>query len=320
MRELPLQDNPRLIVGHEKSDDAGVYLLSDDMALVQTVDFFTPIVDDPYDFGRISAANAFSDIYAMGATPITAMNIVCFPSNKMDFSVLKEIIRGGLDKIHEAEAVLLGGHSVEDEEIKYGLSVTGIVHPERVVMNSGARPGDVLILTKPVGTGILATGLKAGMITEADMFEAIEWMAALNKVPSVVMQKYDVSSCTDITGFGLIGHAMEMARASNVTIEIFSGAVPCFNRAYELASMGMVPAGAYSNRKFCSGQMKVHPDVDNILLDILLDPQTSGGLFISIPERHSIEMLDELKSKGLSHSSIVGVVREYCGFSVVVMP
>ncbi len=315
-----MQDNPRLIVGHEKSDDAGVYLLSDDVAIVQTIDFFTPIVDDPYNFGRIAAANAFSDVYAMGATPITAMNIVCFPTKKMDFFILKEIIRGGLDKIHEAGAVLLGGHSIEDDEIKYGLSVTGIVHPEKVIMNSGARPGDVLVLTKPLGTGILATGLKAGIIAETDMFEAIEWMAALNKIPSVVMQKYKISSCTDITGFGLLGHALEMAKASNVTIEISSTSVPYFDKVYELASMGMIPAGTYANKGFCDRQIKVHPDVDRILLDILLDPQTSGGLFISMPEKQAVRMLYDLKTKGLVHASIVGVVREYCDFSIVVMP
>ncbi len=320
LKELPFREDPRLLVGHEQSDDAGVYILSDETAIVQTIDFFTPIVNDPYDFGRIAAANALSDVYAMGGTPITAMNIVCFPVKHLDLHYLKEILKGGLNKIHEAGAVLVGGHSIEDEEIKYGLSVTGIVHPNKVITNSGARPNDALILTKPIGTGILATGLKGGIITEDDMFEAIEWMAALNKEASEIMQDYSVSACTDITGFGLIGHTLEMARASSVTIEISASLVPFYPKAYELASMGIIPAGTYSNKSFCEKLVAIDPSLDKIMLDILTDPQTSGGLLISVKEPEAELMVEKLKSRGLIYSSIIGKVKKQSEFSIIISP
>ena len=216
MEDLPLEEDPNLLVGRETSDDAGVYRLSGEVALVQTVDFITPVVNDPYDFGRIAAANALSDVYAMGGRPLTAMNIVCFPVKQMDKEILREILRGGLAKVHEAGAALVGGHSVEDPEIKYGLSVTGVVHPDRVLTNAGARPGDAFILTKPLGTGILATAIKAGLASDEVQRRAVEVMAMLNRKAAEIMGSYPVNSCTDITGFGLLGHALEIATASKV--------------------------------------------------------------------------------------------------------
>ncbi len=239
-------------MGRETSDDAGVYRLSEDVALVQTIDFITPVANDPYDFGRIAAANALSDVYAMGGRPITAMNVVCFPVKSMDKAILKEVLRGGLEKIHEAGAALVGGHSVEDQEIKYGLSVTGVVHPDRVLTNAGVKPGDALILTKPIGTGVLATAVKAGLVSREAQRRAIETMAALNRKAAEIMAEYPVNGCTDVTGFGLLGHALEMATASKVAITIFAENVPLLPEVPDLVQMGLVPAGSFSNRNFCS--------------------------------------------------------------------
>lgn len=303
-----MEHDERILVGKETSDDAGVFLLNEQTALVQTVDFFTPMVNDPYDFGRIAAANALSDIYAMGATPLTAMNIVCFPTKKMDLSYLKEILRGGLDKIHEAGAVLIGGHSVEDEEIKYGLSVTGIIEPDKVLTNAGAQPGDAIVLTKPIGTGILATALKGKLISESDIFEATEWMATLNKTASEIARNFTVHGCTDVTGFGLLGHLLEMALASKVVVEVRASSVPILSRVYDLAAMGIIPAGSYANRNFCSHQLEVDPSVDSVLLDILSDPQTSGGLLLSLPQAEAFDLVAQLRNRGLTASAIIGHV------------
>lgn len=310
LKALPTEQNERILVGRETSDDAGVYLLNEHVALVQTIDFLTPIVNDPYDFGRIAAANALSDVYAMGATPITALNIVCFPSKTLDLYYLKEILRGGLDKIHEAGAVLIGGHSVEDDEIKYGLSVTGIISPDKVLTNAGARPGDAIILTKPIGTGILSTALKGKLISEFDMREAVEWMAALNKTAADVAKNFTVNGCTDVTGFGLLGHLLEMAIASNVVITIRASSVPVLPGAYDLATMGIIPAGSYTNKNFCSHRLEIDSSVDPALVDILADPQTSGGLLISLPEPEAHKLAEELNGKGLSASRIIGRVIE----------
>ena len=269
-------------MGFEGSEDAGVYKISPEVALIQTVDFFTPIVDDPYDFGRIAAANALSDVYAMGGKPITAMNIVCFPAGKMDMSILKETLRGGLEKVEESGAVLVGGHSVEDDEFKYGLSVTGIVHPEKVVRNSTARVGDALVLTKPIGTGIVNTALKGDMAEEKHVKKALEVMAELNKKASEGMVKVGVSACTDVTGFGLLGHLLEMLKASGVGAEVYVDAVPVLPGVLEYASMGLVPAGTRRNIEFFKGF--VEGEVDDVTLDVLFDPQTSGGLLISVPD------------------------------------
>ncbi|SFM94771.1 selenophosphate synthase [Thermodesulforhabdus norvegica] len=321
LADLSLQEDPRLLVGRETSDDAGVFKISDDLALVQTVDFFTPTVNDPYDFGRIAAANALSDVYAMGGKPITAMNIVCFPTKTLDLYYLKEILRGGLDKIREAGALLVGGHSVEDQEIKYGMAVTGVVHPERVVTNGGARPGDELVLTKPIGTGIITTALKGRLLSDDDdeVLEAVEWMASLNDKASEIMRQFDAGGCTDVTGFGLCGHAFEMAVASGVTVEIVSSKIPLLPGAYDFASMGMIPAGAYSNRDHFSCSVEVMPDVDPVLADLVMDPQTSGGLLISVPAGRGDELAERLRERGLLYASVIGRVKTYDGARVRVL-
>ena len=275
--QIPADEN--VLVGIEGFEDAGVYRISDELALVQTVDFFTPIVDDPYDFGRIAAANAFSDIYAMGARPLTAMNIVCFAPRMYDIKVLKEIIRGGADKIREAGASLLGGHSVDDQEIKYGLSVTGLVHPKKIVRNIGARPHDLLILTKPLGTGILNTGIKGDMVNEDAAGKLIEVMAALNDRAAKTMRAVGAHAATDVTGFGLAGHLSEMLKDS-IGVQLFPDKIPYFDEAVELAGSGFVPAGLYRNRDFY-GKCVVG-ETRGFFTDILFDPQTSGGLLIAV--------------------------------------
>lgn len=294
------------MIGRETSDDAGVYRLSDEVALVQTIDFITPVVNDPYDFGRIAAANALSDVYAMGGRPLTAMNVVCFPVKSMDKAILREILRGGLDAVHEAGAVLAGGHSVEDPEIKYGLSVTGVVHPDKVLPNAGVKPGDAIILTKPLGTGVLATAIKAGLISELAQRRAIETMATLNKRAAEIMAAYPVNGCTDVTGFGLLGHALEMATGSRVAITIFVDQVPLLPEALDSVRMGLVPAGSFSNRSYCTHRLIGPERIDPVLLDILSDAQTSGGLLISLPERLAASLLSDLLAGGVADAAIVG--------------
>ena len=306
--ELPRETDPNLIVGLETSEDAGVYRLSDEMALIQTLDFFTPIVNDPYDFGRIAAANALSDVYAMGGRPLIAMNIVCFPIGTMDKEILKEILRGGLEKIHEAGAVLAGGHSVDDVELKYGLSVTGLVSPDKVWTNGGAQPGDALILTKPLGTGILATAIKAGLISPEAEKQVIEVMATLNNKAAEVMSTYSVHACTDITGFGLLGHALEMARASEVTISIEVHKIPVLSEVLDHAGMGLVPAGSYANKNFCAGHVREVGNIDPMYLDIIADAQTSGGLLIALASNEVEQALLDLKVAGIQEVVLIGHV------------
>jgi len=310
LADLPLESDPNLLVGRETSDDAGVYRLTDDLALVQTLDFITPVVNDPYDFGRIAAANSLSDVYAMGGRPITAMNVVCFPVKTMDKQILKEILRGGLEKVHEAGAALVGGHSVEDPEIKFGLSVTGLVHPQRVLTNAGAQPGDALILTKPIGTGILATAMKANLISPSAEARAIEVMAALNRTAAEVMAGYPVHGCTDVTGFGLVGHALEMALGSGVTLHMDSASVPLLPEVLDLVLMGMVPAGSFSNRSFCSHQVRAASGVSAELLDILSDAQTSGGLLIALPAQRAPHLVETLQARGVDQAAIIGHATE----------
>ena len=308
--ELPRETDPNLIVGLETSEDAGVYRLSDEMALIQTLDFFTPIVNDPYDFGRIAAANALSDVYAMGGRPLIAMNIVCFPIGTMDKEILKEILRGGLEKIHEAGAVLAGGHSVDDVELKYGLSVTGLVSPDKVWTNGGAQPGDALILTKPLGTGILATAIKAGLISPEAEKQVIEVMATLNNKAAEVMSTYSVHACTDITGFGLLGHALEMAQASKVTISIEVHKVPVLSEVLDHAGLGLVPAGSYANRNFCASHVSEVGNIDPMYLDIIADAQTSGGLLIALASNEVEQALWDLKVAGIQEVVLIGHVVE----------
>lgn len=293
-------------MGRETSDDAGVYRLSDELALVQTLDFITPVVNDPYDFGRIAAANSLSDVYAMGGRPLTAMNVVCFPVRTMDKAILREILRGGIEKVHEAGATLVGGHSVEDAEIKFGLSVTGLVHPRRVLTNAGVQLGDALVLTKPLGTGILATAMKAGLISPFAEAQAIESMATLNRKAAEVMASYPVNGCTDVTGFGLLGHALEMALASGVTIRIEGESVPLLPEVLDLVQMGMVPAGSFSNRSFCAHQVRSLGTTSAELLDILADAQTSGGLLIALPATLALSLVEDLRSRGVEHATLIG--------------
>lgn len=295
-------------MGTERWADAAIYRLTSDIALVQTVDFFTPIVNNPYDFGRIAAANSFSDVYAMGGKPITAMNIVCFPIKEMDISILRSILEGGIEAIYKAGAVMAGGHSVEDPELKYGLSVTGIVHPERFITNEGSKPGDLLLLTKPLGTGILATALKARKLDEKTTHYVTELMAALNKDASEAMMEVGVNSCTDITGFGLLGHALEMAKASNVGMRIYVDKVPFIPEAITFASMGLIPAGSHLNQRFCSSHLNIAAGLDPVLLDLLADAQTSGGLLISVPEEMANILVDKLLKRGTPAVNIVGEV------------
>lgn len=301
-------DDPNLIVGIETAEDAGVYKLSEDLAIIQTVDFFTPIVDDPYMFGQIAAANALSDVYAMGGKPLTAMNIVCFPVKTMDISILREILRGGLDKLREAGATLVGGHSVEDSELKYGLSVTGTIHPSKVLTNVGAEAGDRLVLTKPLGTGIINTAIKAGMAEEASIEMVSNYMARLNSTASEVMQEIGARACTDVTGFGLLGHAFEMIQGTGKGIIIHGSKVPVFPGALNFAEGGLVPGGTYRNRDFRVHQVDVAPGVSPYLLDILFDPQTSGGLLIAVPAERAERMVKRLKETGIDEAAIIGEV------------
>lgn len=302
--------DPKVLVGLDTSDDAGVYQLSEEVALVQTVDFFTPIVDDPYAFGQIAVANALSDVYAMGGTPITGMNLVAFPIKTLSTSVLKEILLGGLSKMKEAGVALVGGHSIEDPEIKYGLAVTGLIHPKKILTNAGAKVGDKLVLTKALGTGIIATALKGQMASEEAVQKIIESMGTLNRVASEWMVKLEAHACTDITGFSFLGHALEMASASQVGLEIQSEAVPIFPEALEYAKFGLVPGGGYANRQFFSCRVESPSKIPEVLLDIFYDPQTSGGLLISLPPERAEELVAVLKREGHPYTSIVGEVVE----------
>ncbi|MDR1766472.1 MAG: selenide, water dikinase SelD [Lachnospiraceae bacterium] len=276
---LPRFSDPDLLVGIETSDDGAIYRISDELAVIQTLDFFTPVVDDPYTFGQVAAANALSDIYAMGGEPKLALNIVAWP-NCVNPRFLGEILRGGADKVKEAGAVLAGGHSIQDDEPKYGMSVMGFVHPDRIFKNCGARPGDVLILTKPLGTGLVNTAVKAGMASDAARKEVIKVMTTLNQKAKRIIEKHEIHACTDVTGFGLAGHSLEMARGSSVAIEIDMGSAPLQGEALEYARTGLVPEGSYRNRSFCAADVDTG-DVPEDLLDVFFDPQTSGGLLVS---------------------------------------
>ena len=304
-------------MGLDTSDDAAVYQISADSAVIQTVDFFPPMVDDPYMFGQIAAANALSDIYAMGGKPVLALNIVCFP-NCLPVGVLEEILRGGADKVTEAGAIIAGGHSVEDDEPKYGLAVTGMVHPQRIRTNAGARMGDMLIVTKPLGTGIVNTAVKGGLANDTDQRAAAHCMAMLNAGAASILANYSVHACTDITGFGLLGHATEMAQASNVTLEIFADACPLLPGVVELAKMGLIPAGAYNNRQHVGDSVNFAAHVPRELQDIMFDPQTSGGLLISVAETEAEQMLKQLNENGIP-SNIIGTVQPQtkCAIKVI---
>jgi len=298
------------LVGLETSDDAGVYQLNEEIALVQTVDFFTPIVDDPSQFGQIAVVNALSDVYAMGGTPLTAMNLVAFPIKTVSSAILREILLGGLSKLKEAGVALVGGHTVEDPEIKYGLSVTGVIHPRHILSNAKARPGDQLVLTKPLGTGIVSTALKGQMASDEAVTRMVESMVTLNRKASEWMQSMGAHACTDITGFGFIGHALEMVKASGVGMMIWSEKIPVFPEAMEYARMGLIPGGAYANRTFFSCHVDGDPHVPPLLMDLLYDPQTSGGLLISLPAAEAEKLVTTLQREGNSDAHIIGEVIE----------
>jgi len=303
----------------ETADDAGVFRLTPEIALIQTLDFFTPIVNDPFTFGQIAAANALSDVYAMGGRPLSAMNIVCYPSETVPQEALQAILIGGLDKIHEAGALLVGGHSVDDVELKYGLSVTGVVHPDRVLTNGGARPGDRLILTKPLGTGIIATAVKGRLASPAAEAAALQVMVSLNKAAAECLEGLNVHAVTDITGFGLFGHALEMATASRVELTLFAGKVPVLMAARDYAALGLVPAGSFANRNFCAKSLIIDPAINPVLLDIFSDAQTNGGLLIAIEGPEAGTLIKRLTDAGVSAAAIGEVVAAGKG-KIIVRP
>lgn len=295
-------------MGLTHADDAAVYQITDDIALIQTVDFFTPVVDDPFAFGQIAAANAMSDVYAMGGVPKTAMNLVGFPSKKIDISVLREILLGGLDKMREAGVVLVGGHSVEDAELKYGLSVTGFVHPRRALTKRALQPGDALLLTKPLGTGIVNTAIKAGLASPGLVREVTELMAALNRRPAELMASFPVHACTDITGFGLGGHLAEMVSGSGCGVRLTAASLPLLEEAAGFAEMGLIPAGMYRNREFRARMVTIAPSVPTGLQDILFDPQTSGGLLLALPAGEAEALLGLFHKNGIPRAAAIGEV------------
>ncbi len=318
MKGLPVKYDGNVIVGMETSDDAGVYRLSESEALIQTVDFITPIVDDPFTFGRIAACNSLSDVYAMGGRPITALNIVCFPTKKFTIDILREVLRGGLSALAEAETQLLGGHSVDDPEFKYGLAVTGIVRPDRAVRNDTIRDGDAIVLTKPLGTGMIATALKAGPVGEAVMGPFIKSMTALNRAAALIMRGHKVHACTDVTGFGLIGHMREMLGKNLMEIEIDSKRVPLLPGAREAASGGLIPGGMYRNRDFVGSLCSAGTHVQQDLLDILFDPQTSGGLLIAVEEGAAEALVSELHGAGVQDAARIAQVRNSSSQRIII--
>ncbi len=301
------EPHPDLLVGLENSDDAGVYRLRDDLAIVQSVDYFTPIVDDPYDFGRIAAANALSDIYAMGGTPITVMNLVGFPIDKLDRKILAEILRGGSDKVQEAGATLIGGHSIDDVDPKFGMAVTGVIDPRRVWTNSTAKPGDALILTKPIGMGITSKAIKEGVATPEEIAEAVKWMAMLNQYAADVAHRYPVSAVTDVTGFGLLGHAFEMVQGSGVGLELYAERVPVLDGTRRHAEAGLVPSGSKRNLAYVKEHVEFAADIDGMMRSILADAVTSGGLLVALPADKADDFLRDVRAAGMDQSARIGL-------------
>jgi len=314
---FPTDEN--VLVGLDRADDAGVYRVSDELALIQTVDFFTPVVDDPYMFGQIAAANALSDVYAMGGIPKTAMNLVAFPAKDMDISILRSIIQGGSDKMREAGVVLIGGHSVEDKELKYGLAVTGFIHPKQILTKKNLMPKDYLILTKPLGTGIVNTAIKGGLASEESIDRVTRLMATLNRKAAEAMKAYPVHACTDITGFGLLGHLAEMIQDSGSGVRIYSKHIPVLPDAVHYVQMGLVPGGAYKNREYRECMVDMDSSVDRLLQDVLYDPQTSGGLLMSIDPKNANRLLEDLKKNGIPEAAVIGEVISGSGEKIIVI-
>ena len=318
MSGLPKQPyDKNLIVGFETADDAGVYRLRDDLALVQTVDFFTPIVDDPYDYGRISALNSINDVWAMAGTPITALAITCFPKKGVDPAILGEIMRGGLETLNKYGVMLIGGHSVDNEQIMFGYSVTGLIDPQKIATNSGARPGDVVILTKPIGTGVISTGIKFGKASNEVIASSVETMLTPGQFAAEAMREFDVKGATDVTGFALFGHAWEMAKASKVTIEIDASAVPLIKGAFELAGAGMLTSGDKTNRAYVGEDIEVAESVDKNLVKLLFDPQTAGGMLIAIAEGKAAALRERLNER-YPHAKVIARVTTSNSRSIVV--
>jgi selenide,water dikinase len=311
-------EDPNLLVGYETSDDAGVYKINDDTAIVQTLDYFTPIVDNPYDFGRIAAANALSDIYAMGAKPLTVLNIVGFPIKKLDPKILAEILRGAADKVKESGARTIGGHTIDDNEPKFGLSATGVVHPSKIWKNYGALEGEVLVITKPLGIGILTTAIKRGLLSSQQTSEITDIMATLNKDSAEALSKYNPTAVTDVTGFGLLGHAYEMASNSNVSFEINFSDIPVLNNTMEHAINGVIPGGSRANLSWLESKI----DFDTSLSDehkiILADAITSGGLLASLPVAYAEKYVKELNEKGNKYAKVIGKVVKHSDKDIIV--
>jgi len=310
LARLDLPSHPDLLVGISTGDDAGVFRLRDDLAIVNTVDFFTPVVDDPYTYGQISAANALSDVYAMGGRPISALNIVCWPQSGLPGEMLSEILRGGSDKAREAGAVVVGGHSVADEEVKFGMAVTGVIDPRRIVRNVGARPGDVLLLSKALGTGILMTAFKRDALAPEHYDAAVNSMKQLNAEAAAVMLRHDVHAATDVTGFGLMGHAFKMADGSGVTIVFEESDLPLLQGVLENIRAGMIPGGGRRNREYYGPHVKISDEISDEMITLAFDPQTSGGILAAVAESESIAMLAELHKAGCADAAIVGRVEE----------
>jgi selenide, water dikinase len=310
LKNISLPDDPRVIVGFGTSDDAGVIRLDDETALIQTVDFITPVIDDPFEFGMIAACNSLSDVYAMGGAPFSALNIVCFPMDLFSVDVLGEILRGGIEVCSKAGCRLMGGHSVTDRELKYGLAVTGIVHPSRVVRNRGLRDGDVLVLTKPIGTGVIATAIKAGTAGEGIVRPCVRSMTMLNRRASELMAGYDVHACTDVTGFGLAGHLGEMLGDEPLSVEIGATLVPLLPGAAELAGQGLLPAGRYRNEEYVKGRFSMEPAVPRELYDLVFDPQTSGGLLIALPGDQGERLVRSLCDEGITGAAVIADVQK----------
>lgn len=319
VKHLPDYPNDRVLVGPKTFADAGIYKINEELALVETLDFFTPVVNNPYDYGQIAAANALSDIYAMGGKPLTAMNILCYPLKFLDKDILVEILKGGADKVNEAGATIVGGHTLQDNEIKYGLSVTGTIHPDRIVTNAGARAGDVLVLTKPLGTGLIISAIKASKVFEEDINLVTRSMCQLNKTASETMLEVGVSACTDITGFGLLGHAYEMAEASKATLSFFAECIPVFEGCERYVKMGLIPGVSKLSKKYLKGAITIDSTVPEALIDILFDAQTSGGLLISLPREKAEALCAKLQKRGVMTANIVGEVVERRNVSIIVI-
>jgi len=313
LKYLPLPKDPNILVDIDTHDDAGVYRVNDDLALVLTTDFFPPVCSDPYEFGQIAAANSISDVYAMGGDPMLALNIMMFPATKLPMEAYAEILKGGFDKATEAGVRIIGGHTIDDFPPKYGLAVIGYIHPEKIITNTGVRAGDSLILTKPIGTGVIMAGHRLGMVSENDLTEAKRLMKLLNKTGAEIMKKYKIKGATDITGFGLAGHVLKMAKASKVSIKILMKDVPLIGNSYSLVDDGCIPGASFRNLDYAEKDIDFAPDLDYNLKMLAFDAQTSGGLLFSAPSEKVENVLEDLKNKGLTESKVIGSAIKFEG-------